>query len=340
MIDLTNYETWFLLYADNELSAEEKNAVLSFVKQHPFLQQEFDEMLKLRFSPADHQHQFDKSILFSDSMENKMQSELNEHSSILNYIDRELSKKETIEVESRIDHDANLFASYKHLSSLKLEPDQSIVYPNRADLYRRQKTFSIEWKQSLVVAASLIIAAGLFWMFNQSNDNNNDQVVVVKAKAETIKSIQPAPVTDSNSFVYNSNIGDKNRKSTAPIRSIKKETSVIKIDEEKEQEVTHLDIVSSKVEVISTDAIQDDTKVVSNNLPISKAIARNNAEANFASSQDESILDYDDDSKKTAKKPFKSLTRKISRILGKEREESDQVKFIQVANFQFAVSKQ
>ena len=340
MIDLTNYETWFLLYADNELSAEEKNAVLSFVKQHPFLQQELDELLKLCFSPSEQQHQLDKSILFSDSMENKMQAELHEHTLLLNYIDEELSKKETIEVESRIDHDAALFASYKHLSSLKLEPDQSIVYPNKTDLYRHQKTVEIGWKKYLAVAASLITAAGLFWMFNQSNDNNNDQVVVVKAKAETIKSIQPAPVTDSNSFVYNSNIGDKNRKSTAPIRSIKKETSVIKIDEEKEQEVTHLDIVSSKVEVISTDAIQDDTKVVSNNLPISKAIARNNAEANFASSQDESILDYDDDSKKTAKKPFKSLTRKISRILGKEREESDQVKFIQVANFQFAVSKQ
>ena len=340
MIDLTNYETWFLLYADNELSAEEKNAVLSFVKQHPFLQQELDELLKLCFSPSDQQYQLDKSSLFSVSLENKMQAELHEHTLLLNYIDGELSKKETIEVESRIDHDANLFASYKHLSSLKLEPDQSIVYPNRSDLYRRQKTFSIAWKQSLAVAASLIIAAGLFWIFNQSNDNNIDQVVVVKPKTETIKSIQPAPVTDSNSFVYNSNIDRQAKNSKASVRPVKIEDAAIKIDEEKEQEVADLDIASSEVEIISTDAIQDDIKVVSNNLPAPNAIARNNAEANFASSQDPTIIDYDDNSKKAAKNPFKALTRKISRILGKERVESDQVKFIQVANFQFAVSKQ
>jgi hypothetical protein len=340
MIDLTNYETWFLLYADNELSAEEKNAVLSFVKQHPFLQQELDEMLKLRFSPADQQYQLDKSSLYSGSIENKMQAELHEHNLLLNYIDGELSAKDMIEVESRIDQDAALFTSYKHLSSLKLEPDQSIVYPNKTDLYRHQKTVSIAWEKSLAVAASLIIAAGLFWIFNQSNDNNNDQVVVVKPKAETIKSIQPAPVTDSNSFVYNSNIDRQAKNSKASVRSVKIKDAAIKIDEEKEQVTADLDITSTEVEVISTDAIQDDIKVVSNNLPVPNAIAGNNAEANFAASQDLVFIDNDENSKKAAKKPFKGLTRKISRILGKERVESDQVKFIQVANFQFAVSKQ
>jgi hypothetical protein len=340
MLDLTNYETWFLLYADNELSAEEKNAVLSFVKQHPFLQLEFDEMLKLRFSPADQQYQLDKSSLFSGSIENKMQAELNEHSSILNYIDRELSTKEMIEVEKCFDHDDSLLISYKRLNSLKLEPDQSIVYPNKADLYRHQKTVSIAWKKYLAVAASLITAAGMFWMLNQSNDNNNDQVVVVKPERQITKSIPQGSSEKTNSFVYNSNVDDKKRNSTAPIRSIKKEVSVIKIDEQKEQVTSDVNIASSKVEVISTDAIQDDIKVVSNNLPVPNAIARNNAEANVASSQDPAILDYDDNSKEAAKKPFKALTRKISRMLGKEREESDQVKFIQVANFQFAVSKQ
>ena len=340
MIDLTNYETWFLLYADNELSAEERGTVLSFVQQHPFLQQELDEILKLRFSPADQQHQLDKSSLFSGSMENKVQAELNEHNFLLNYIDGELSAKEMIEVENRFDRDAAFFASYKHLRLLKLEPDQSIVYPNKADLYRHQKTVSIGWQRSFAIAASLIIVAGLFWLFNQSNDNNNDLVVIVKPKTETIKSIQLAPVTDSNSFVYISNVDRQAKNSKVSVLPTKIEDAAFKIDEEKEQVTADLDITSSEVEVIPTDVIQDDIKVVSNNLPVPNAIARNNVDANFTSSQDAAIIDYDDNSKKAAKKPFKALTRKISRMLGKEREESDQVKFIQVANFQFAVSKQ
>ena len=39
-INRDNYEEFFLLYADNELSVQEKNAVEDFVRQHPDLEEE------------------------------------------------------------------------------------------------------------------------------------------------------------------------------------------------------------------------------------------------------------------------------------------------------------
>ena len=51
MINLSNYEDWFLLYADGELTVEEQEAVLQFVKQHPSLQEELDLMMNIRFQP-------------------------------------------------------------------------------------------------------------------------------------------------------------------------------------------------------------------------------------------------------------------------------------------------
>jgi hypothetical protein len=51
MINLSNYEDWFLLYADGELTVAEQDAVLEFVKLNPSLQEEFDLMMGMRFQP-------------------------------------------------------------------------------------------------------------------------------------------------------------------------------------------------------------------------------------------------------------------------------------------------
>jgi hypothetical protein len=51
MINLKNYEEWFLTYADNELSASEKESVMAFLVEHPELRQEFDCFLSLKCLP-------------------------------------------------------------------------------------------------------------------------------------------------------------------------------------------------------------------------------------------------------------------------------------------------
>ena len=135
MIDITNYETWFLLYADNELSAAEKEDVLFFVKQHPSLQQELNSYMEMRFSPAEEKY-FDKSSLFSDSMEKKMQVALKKSELLFDYMDGELAPEEMIEMNNRIKHDSNLRSSYEELIGIKLQPDPSVVYPNKNELYK------------------------------------------------------------------------------------------------------------------------------------------------------------------------------------------------------------
>src|SRR5436190_8606306 len=41
-VTISNYETFFVLYADDELTSNEKAAVTSFLLQHPELQPSFD----------------------------------------------------------------------------------------------------------------------------------------------------------------------------------------------------------------------------------------------------------------------------------------------------------
>lgn len=69
MINLLNYETFFLLYADGELSLAEQESVLEFVQQHPLLEEEFKIITRIKFSPGNDLVKMDKSILKKEIVE-------------------------------------------------------------------------------------------------------------------------------------------------------------------------------------------------------------------------------------------------------------------------------
>lgn len=69
MINLLNYETFFLLYADGELSPAEQESVLEFVKQHPSLEEEFNLIGRLTLKPGKDLVKMDKSILKKEMLE-------------------------------------------------------------------------------------------------------------------------------------------------------------------------------------------------------------------------------------------------------------------------------
>lgn len=69
MINLLNYETFFLLYADGELSPAEQESVLEFLRQHPLLEEEFNLIGSLVLNPEKDLVKMDKSILKKEILE-------------------------------------------------------------------------------------------------------------------------------------------------------------------------------------------------------------------------------------------------------------------------------
>ena len=59
VINLQNYETFFLLYVDEELSAEDRRAVERFASKHPAQQQELEILMQTRITP-------ETSVVFPD----------------------------------------------------------------------------------------------------------------------------------------------------------------------------------------------------------------------------------------------------------------------------------
>ncbi|MEK7226941.1 MAG: hypothetical protein AAB221_14820, partial [Bacteroidota bacterium] len=57
-----NYEEYFILYMDNELSSDDRRMVEVFVQQHPDLKEELDILLQYKLEP-------DTSVVFNGKEE-------------------------------------------------------------------------------------------------------------------------------------------------------------------------------------------------------------------------------------------------------------------------------
>lgn len=163
-ISLYNYEEWFVLYMDNELTALEKEMVDNFLLLHPHLQEELDLLLSTKL-PADEVVFFDKSSLQASAMKLNTVDE-----SLLLYIDNELSATERKRVEEKIAAHPDFHLQHQLLQKTKLDASETIPYPDKTELYRRsEKVVALfpVWMR-IAVAVVILLFASLFFLNNDS----------------------------------------------------------------------------------------------------------------------------------------------------------------------------
>jgi hypothetical protein len=297
MINITNYETYFLLYADNELTAYERDNVLLFVKENPELRDEFESISSLKILPEENIIFKDKQILYAESEE---------------YLET--------------------YYSFK--------PNLNIQYPHKEELYRYEKSFRIGWNKSLMAAASIILITGLFWMLIPTNDQskeikttaNKQEISSTKESSSRLKKeqavSQPNAITsiDEKKIAIVSNIVMP-KKNKVIERKIENSEGVILSTKQSENS---FEIQNTSTEVV--DQIMVDPIVVAEPIFVHDIVSNDTRMR-----QDNSFINAN--ISPTRKTPFRGILRKISRIIGKDRPETDQVKFIQVANFQLAIAQ-
>src|ERR1700750_334580 len=96
MITRHNYEEFFLMYVDDELTTEEKVAVDLFIKQNPDLATELNMLLQTKLSVDDSLQFEDKKILLQNVREIGID---NYEEQFLLYIDNELDTNKRNDVE-------------------------------------------------------------------------------------------------------------------------------------------------------------------------------------------------------------------------------------------------
>ncbi len=154
-----NYEEYFILYLDNELSSADRREVELFVQQNPDLKAELDILFQSQL-PVDTDVVFNgkESLLKTESATIK---EDNYEEWLLSYIDNELSGAEKTMLEKFVAERPAIKKELEVLQKAKLQPE-NIVFGDKSILYRREekvRVIAINWRR-IAIAASLVLAVG------------------------------------------------------------------------------------------------------------------------------------------------------------------------------------
>jgi hypothetical protein len=190
-INRHNYEEFFLLYVDNELSAAERKTVELFVQENADLKAELN-MLQQTVFNADEVVFENKNSLLKEEV-TAMQENL------LLYIDDELSTADKLNVEQLLKADTHANKELALLQQTKLKADTAIVFANKKSLYRKEGGRIIELPWRRIAAAAILLGFGTWATISFINTKTPAEGVNVannQSKAATPKqTVNTAPVT-------------------------------------------------------------------------------------------------------------------------------------------------
>ncbi|PZP49291.1 MAG: hypothetical protein DI598_08210 [Pseudopedobacter saltans] len=185
MIDLQNYEEWFLLYTDNELSSKQKEMVEDFVLRYPYLKNELDALKNTVLSVESSNNNWENLL--------KKESPIWEEYALLD-LDNELNGQEKSEWENILKENVGAQQWMESLSRTKL-PIESILFENKEVLLKQINKPRIVpiWIRYSSVAA-LLIFVFLFILNNQKNKKivleslsfNNNSIVPQKDSSKKV----------------------------------------------------------------------------------------------------------------------------------------------------------
>lgn len=182
-IDRNNYEEYFILYMDNELSLPERRMVEAFLHQHPDLKEELDLLLQYKLVP-------DSEIIFDRKEELMVPladrsvpiTAANYQDWLILYLDNELSNAEKKAVDVYMVATPSAKKELEILSRTKLEPEE-IVFKDKASLYKTEKTepaplFRIggifadrRWRAAAAILLLLIVGVTTAVIVNKRSSN-------------------------------------------------------------------------------------------------------------------------------------------------------------------------
>ncbi len=205
-INLHNYETYFLLLIDNELSVTEQQAVARFVEEHPALAEELDLLKETKL--------IDREIeVFAgkDALLKSTDGEINENNYeayLLNDIDGELTDDEQIKLLEYVEAHPAIKEELQILQQTILTKE-TITFPNKNTLYRKEKSVKpivfIGWKQMSVAA----IVAGIILL--SINLIKEDSTVVFEKTASNQKSNHRSNTNPNKNIALVLSSGNKNK---------------------------------------------------------------------------------------------------------------------------------
>lgn len=253
ILNRNNYEEFFLLYIDNELSVAERNAVELFVQDNADLKAELNTLQQTVYK-ADAVIFENKEELLKDEFAVLQQN-------LLFYIDDELNAADKLTVEKLLKADSSAGKELALLQKTKLQPDTAIVFANKKSLYRKEggKVIGVPWRR--IAAAAILLGFGVWTTVTFINTDKKDGATVAtksnaapatkKQNTDTVTPTIPAP---------QKNVEDINTATTIKEATTDKKTS----EDNQTQNSTPQNLPQQNNTAI---AVKEKNKKPDNNLP-------------------------------------------------------------------------
>lgn len=189
-INRLNYENYFLLYVDGELSATEMQAVESFAAENDDLADELEMLLQTKL-PDENNFVFDNKSTLLRTTSNHINA-INYEERFLLFVDGELSNQSQLETLNFVAEHPQFKDAFDAIMQTKLQ-DELMLFPNKESLYRKEETrkpvFYMHW-QKLAIAAVLI---GVVVLVGVLIPGNNDKELVKTKQIENTNKLNNIP---------------------------------------------------------------------------------------------------------------------------------------------------
>jgi len=146
MITRDNYEEFFLLYIDNELSIADRQRVERFVADHPDLREEWEVLQQCQLQPEQPLAFPDKSTLRKPEGDAaRVAAPAAAAVDFLSYIDGELAGKELAATEDFIRRHPQALQELEQWRQTISHPDNTLTFPDKESLYKKEDGKKIVW---------------------------------------------------------------------------------------------------------------------------------------------------------------------------------------------------
>ena len=154
-INRHNYETFFLLYADNELSAEERMIVEEFVQDNPDLKPELESFIETILPSEDIAYPSTGALYKHEIIFDNLQEEL------LLHLDGELDETSKKVIEHSINTNGQVEKEWMLWQQTKLDSRDKIIFSDKQRLYRHEKRGVVQMRFYRMAAAAVLLI-GMF----------------------------------------------------------------------------------------------------------------------------------------------------------------------------------
>ena len=368
-INRNNYETFFILYIDNELSVQEKNAVDVFIQKNPDLKEELAMFQQSVVVPEAISFSGKDGLLKKPKVTDEIQEKL------LLLLDKELNKSDVKNITSVINQDDACKKEWDILQLTKITADGSIVFEDKDLLYKKEDTgrvIAFRWWR--MAAAAVLIGFGLWGAVIYFNNNKgaaietaatnkqvnpdsnkkmpaivkpqNDSFVVKKTDEEIAESNSSITTDDSKNTITPNNIKTPvvNKINTKEIIAIQQNEKANEkpsnhLPEPSLENLNNSQRNNTTIATVLPKEAQPNNSVASNEVPVNKNVYASNASITNNDLEKNTINYGFDDNEEENKKSkiggfFKKVKRLVQRKTNTQPSGNDNFK---IANLSFAI---